>query len=83
MLPYSVTLTVPFPTEKQAVIAKRSLEPDPILKANELAVEYVADNSSLICKFTGVNDRALRVAISSVIDNLKTVVECMDEFEAV
>lgn len=80
MLPYSVSLTIPFETELQATIAKRSLEPDPILKANELTVLYEVAQENLLCNFTGINDRALRVAISSVIDNLKTVVECMDEF---
>lgn len=81
MLLHKVTLNVPFETETQATVAKRSLEPDPILKKNELDVNYSVRSSSLVCDFSGVNDRALRVAISSVIDNLKTIVECMDEFE--
>lgn len=80
-LPYKITLNIPFETQRQAQIASKTLSPDPILKANELSVLYATDSTSLICSFSGVSDRVIRVAVSSVIDNIKTIIECMDEFD--
>ncbi|ABN68581.1 predicted protein [Scheffersomyces stipitis CBS 6054] len=77
----TLSLSVPFENEKQATIACKSLSPDPILKADELVVTYKTEGSSLVLKFEGISDRVIRVAISNFIDNLKTVVECMDEFD--
>lgn len=74
---------MPFQTSKQAQIAKRSLEPDPILKPSDLRVEYSTDSSTLVLDFQAVSARILRVAVSSVLDSLKTVVETLDEFEGV
>lgn len=80
-LPYKITLNIPFETERQANIASKTLSPDPILKANELNVRYTTESNTLLCEFTGVSDRVIRVAVSSVIDNIKTIIECMDEFD--
>ncbi|KAK6453583.1 transcription factor Pcc1-domain-containing protein [Scheffersomyces xylosifermentans] len=80
-LPYKLTLKVPFETARQALIASQTLSPDPILKGNELDVTYDAEDTTLLLKFSGISDRVIRVAISNVIDNLKTIVECIDEFD--
>lgn len=78
---HSLTLDIPFQTSRQASIACNTLSPDPILKANELTVDYSTKESHLLVKFDGASDRVIRVAISNVIDNLKTIIECMDEFD--
>ncbi|CAK7895493.1 EKC/KEOPS complex subunit Pcc1p [[Candida] anglica] len=80
-LDYKITLRIPFETEKQAIIARETLSPDPILKGTEMSVSYSADKSVLVCQFAGVSDRVIRVAVSNVIDNIKTIIECMDEFD--
>lgn len=80
-LDHKLTLRIPFETKKQAEIACNTLNPDPILKSQELDVEFETDSSSLVCKFAGTSDRVIRVAISNVIDNIKTIIECMDEFD--
>lgn len=80
-LSYSLTLNIPFETERQAVIASNSLSPDPILKASELTLKYSNEDNVLVCKFDGLSDRIIRVAASSVIDNIKTIIECMDDFD--
>ncbi|CAK9442164.1 uncharacterized protein LODBEIA_P59070 [Lodderomyces beijingensis] len=77
----SLVLKVPFETQKQAIIARNSLSPDPVLKSNELNITFEVDEKTLVCKFAGISDRVIRVSISNVIDNLKTVVECFDEFD--
>lgn len=80
-LDHSLTLNIPFQTEEQAGIACKALSPDPILKANELVVNYSTEDKSLVVAFSGASDRVIRVAISNVIDNLKTIIECLDEFD--
>lgn len=80
-LTHQVTINIPFETAKQASIACNSLSPDLILNSNELRATCRVENRDLVCEFSGVSDRVIRVAISSIIDNLKTVIECMDEFD--
>lgn len=80
-LSHQVSISIPFESEKQALIACRSLSPDLILRSTELSVSCRSSSRDLICEFSGTCDRVIRVAISSVIDNLKTIIECMDEFD--
>lgn len=80
-LAHQLELNIPFETNKQATIAQNTLSPDPILKKEELTVEYTVNDSNLICSFKGVSDRVIRVAISNVLDNIKTIIECIEEFE--
>ncbi|ODV77186.1 transcription factor Pcc1 [Suhomyces tanzawaensis NRRL Y-17324] len=80
-LPYTLNLSIPFESARQAEIACKTLSPDPILKVNELNVKYSHDSNTLTCAFSGVSDRVIRVAVSNVIDNIKTIIECMDEFD--
>jgi len=80
-LPYQLTITVPFESEHQAVIAEKTLSPDPVLQGHELTIDYSTAGCNLQCKFSGVSNRVIRVAVSSVIDNIKTIVETMDEFD--
>ena len=56
------------------------MSPDPILKPTELNVNYSNIENNLIIKFNGVSDRVIRVAANNVMENLKTVVECFEEF---
>lgn len=81
MLDYIVTLDIPFENEKQAQIAQRTMSVDPILKKNEITVDYSVQSNLLTCKFAGISDRVIRVAVSSAIDNIKTIIECMEEFD--
>lgn len=80
-LTHRLEINIPFESSTQATVAKNTLSPDPILKKDELTVDYQVDGSSLICSFNGVSDRVIRVAISNVLDNIKTIVECFEEFE--
>lgn len=80
-LTHTLEINIPFETSSQAMIAKNTLSPDPILKNDELTVDYQVNGSNLLCTFHGVSDRVIRVAISNVLDNIKTIVECIEEFE--
>ncbi|ODV95402.1 hypothetical protein PACTADRAFT_3102 [Pachysolen tannophilus NRRL Y-2460] len=81
---YSLNLQIPFENSKQSAIAQGSLAPDPILKPNEISVIYSINSKNpniLEVKFSGDSDRVIRVAANNVIENLKTIIECMDEFD--
>lgn len=80
-LEHKLTLNIPFETVSQAQIAQRTILVDPVLKKNEISVDYSVQDSQLVCEFAGVSDRVIRVAISNAIDNIKTIIECMDEFD--
>ncbi|SCU94074.1 LANO_0E05600g1_1 [Lachancea nothofagi CBS 11611] len=79
-LPYVLYLEIPFETAAQANTAVKVLSPDPILKPQDFHVRYVADGSKLCVDFESVDDRVLRVGVSSIIESIKTVVETIDEF---
>ena len=72
-------MKVPFKTEQQAVIATRVLSPDPILKPQDFQIDYSSEKNVMLVQFRSIDDRVLRVGVSSVIDSIKTVVEAMDE----
>lgn len=69
------------PNSKTSNHSQNSLKPDPVLKTSELKIDYEAEENILRCIFSGISDRVIRVSISNVLDNLKTVIECIDEFE--
>lgn len=79
--PYQFTIKVPFENSEHANIAKNSLSPDPILKLDEIETNYAVDASSLVCTFNGISNRVIRVAISNVLDNVKTIIETIEEFD--
>ncbi|KAG7714335.1 hypothetical protein KL949_004505 [Ogataea haglerorum] len=64
-----------------ARIAQGSLQPDPTLKPSELQAAYTVDDNVLTITFDGVSERVIRVAANNTIENLKTVIECLEEFE--
>ncbi|SCU89529.1 LAFA_0E18822g1_1 [Lachancea sp. 'fantastica'] len=78
---YALHLEVPFESAKQAQIATKVLSPDPILKPQDFHVRYSSKDSLLCLDFEGLDDRVLRVGVSSVIESVKTILETIDEFE--
>lgn len=58
----------------------KALQPDPILKPEDFQVEYSAADYKLCVSFKSIDDRVLRVGVSSVIESVKTIIETMDEF---
>ncbi|SCU93508.1 LAME_0F04038g1_1 [Lachancea meyersii CBS 8951] len=79
-LPHILHLEVPFETASQAQTAVKVLNPDPILKPQDFHVRYSANGPKLCLDFESVDDRVLRVGVSSVIESVKTILETIDEF---
>lgn len=74
-------LTFPFLNSKQAVIAKKSLEPDPILKPDELSAHFEVEDNILKITLHSSSDRMIRIIANNFMDNIKTVIECLEDFD--
>ncbi|CAI6635781.1 AAC_HP2_G0034100.mRNA.1.CDS.1 [Saccharomyces cerevisiae] len=77
-LDHTLELKIPFETERQATIATKVLSPDPILKPQDFQVDYISEKNVMLVQFRSIDDRVLRVGVSSIIDSIKTIVEAMD-----
>ncbi|AJS30919.1 CPS_HP_G0146450.mRNA.1.CDS.1 [Saccharomyces cerevisiae] len=77
-LDHTLELRIPFETERQATIATKVLSPDPILKPQDFQVDYSSEKNVMLVQFRSIDDRVLRVGVSSIIDSIKTIVEAMD-----
>lgn len=51
------------------------------MRPDDIRVRFLVEESSLVIKFEATTDRTLRVAASSVLESLKTVIETIDEFQ--
>lgn len=79
-------LDIPFQSRQQALVAEQALRPDPVLKPDQSRIEYSVCGSEdcggvLRIDVQGVDDRVVRVTANNVLESLKTVVECLEEFE--
>ena len=81
-------LSIPFQNRQQALIAEQSLSPDPVLKPDQSRIEYSVsdgdangDSSLLRIDVHGMDDRIVRVTANNLLESLKTVIECLEEFE--
>lgn len=43
-------------------------------------MKYSVRESSLIMEFHGVSEKAIRVSANNILENLKTIVECLEAF---
>ncbi|CAD6636744.1 XXYS1_4_G0043160.mRNA.1.CDS.1 [Saccharomyces cerevisiae] len=77
-LDHTLELKIPFETERQATIATKVLSPDPILKPQDFQVDYSSEKNVMLVQLRSIDDRVLRVGVSSIIDSIKTIVEAMD-----
>ncbi|XDT19865.1 Transcription factor Pcc1 [Nakaseomyces glabratus] len=59
-------LHVPFETARDALIAQRVLQPDPILRPEDFQVEYEAKATVLDIHFKAIDDRVLRTTHTRV-----------------
>jgi EKC/KEOPS complex subunit PCC1/LAGE3 len=72
---------IPFETERQALIAKQTIEPDPELRSQDLQKTLNVDGTQLVASFAASTDRNLRVAVNAFMDNINLVAECLDELD--
>ncbi|OAA73252.1 Transcription factor Pcc1 [Cordyceps fumosorosea ARSEF 2679] len=81
--PCSISLQVPFPTDRLASTALRAIEVDPELSPlvrRHLALAP-ADPRVLRVDYRAATNRMLRVAVNSFMDSLGLVVEVMEQLD--
>lgn len=52
-----------------------------MLKPEQLSVKFANEENVLKIILTGSSDRMIRIVANNFMDNLKTVVECMENFD--
>ena len=79
--PYCCTIRVPLPSKQLAIIAKTTLEVDPELQPQKIDKTFsIADETTLRVDFAATEIRLLRVAVSSIFDMIRLVVQTQQEF---
>ncbi|KAM0329916.1 hypothetical protein ACHAQA_004082 [Verticillium albo-atrum] len=91
--PCSLTLTIPFPTDRLATVAHKALAVDKELSplvSRAFAVKPqpatstdagAAASSVLEVHYKATTNRMLRVAVNSFMDSLKLVIEVMEQLD--
>lgn len=57
------------------------MEPDPILKPEELEALFEVDKNVLKIILRSSSDRMIRIIANNFMDNIKTVIECLENFD--
>ncbi|KAJ3395863.1 hypothetical protein HDU92_004709 [Lobulomyces angularis] len=78
---YTLTLKIPFPTERLAVIANKVLAVDKELKPNESKRNQKVEDNNLIVIFEAISIRVLRVTSQSFLDFVILILGTIDEFD--
>lgn len=76
-------MNIPFETAKQVNIAQQTLSADPVLKPDQSRISYVNKNTSLDITVEANDDRTVRVTVNNLLENLKTVIECFEQFDKI
>lgn len=77
-------LRIPFPTERLASTALKSISVDPELSGlvrRTFAVSPSGDGYTLDVDYSATTNRMLRVAVNSFMDSLRLVVEVMEQLD--
>ncbi|XP_069785285.1 L antigen family member 3-like isoform X2 [Narcine bancroftii] len=75
-----VHLSIPFPSEREARIALRSLSPDAEHRKGGISRTLSVEDCTLLGHWEADEARILRVAVNSFLDHLALVLETMDRF---
>lgn len=78
-------IKIPFQNERFAHIAQQVMNVDPILKPDSFQVEYIIDpndSGTLLAKFSAEDDRCLRVGVNNSLASMLTIIESIDELDA-
>ncbi|KAH0549323.1 uncharacterized protein LOC123261040 [Cotesia glomerata] len=79
---FSIKLSIPFPTARDAEIAYQVLRVDSEPKRSCVSKTLTVDNQILNVNFTGKEIRKIRVGLTSFFDSLTLVTETLKEFDS-
>ncbi|KAK9452284.1 CTAG/Pcc1 family [Limtongia smithiae] len=86
-----LTLTIPFPSCREAEIAYKAISPDPELKPDQFtqqlrhgpAAGEGGRSGELVAEFAAASDRVLRVGVNGFMASLGVVVGCLAELDEI
>ncbi|KAJ3988984.1 CTAG/Pcc1 family [Lentinula detonsa] len=77
---HSVTLNIPFASEKHALIAKQVIEVDSELQFHVIKRTIEVDGHVLIAAFSTLTVRLARLAANAFLENVDLVVRTLERF---
>ncbi|KAJ3808692.1 CTAG/Pcc1 family [Lentinula aff. lateritia] len=77
---HSVTLKIPFASEKHALIAKRTIEVDPELQPHAVKRVITVEENVLIAAFSTLTIRLARLVANAFLENVDLVVRTLEQF---
>ncbi|KAJ4500790.1 CTAG/Pcc1 family [Lentinula lateritia] len=77
---HSVTLKIPFASEKHALIAKRTIEVDPELQPHAVKRIITVEENILIAAFSTLTIRLARLVANAFLENVDLVVRTLEQF---
>ncbi|KAK1231583.1 hypothetical protein PQX77_005317 [Marasmius sp. AFHP31] len=77
---HTVSVQIPFSSEKHALIAKRSIEVDPELQAHAVKRTITVEGNMLHGEFTTLTIRLARLTVNAFLENVDLVVRTIAEF---
>ncbi|KAF9073458.1 CTAG/Pcc1 family [Rhodocollybia butyracea] len=77
---HSVTLKIPFASEKHALIAKQTIQVDPELQPHAVKRTIEVRGNFLVATFSTLTVRLARLASNSFLENVDLVVRTLEQF---
>ncbi|KAJ3714207.1 transcription factor Pcc1-domain-containing protein [Lentinula raphanica] len=77
---HSVTLKIPFASEKHALIAKQAIEVDSELQPHIVKRRISVDGDVLVAEFSTLTIRLARLAANAFLENVDLVVRTIEMF---
>ncbi|KPJ06093.1 hypothetical protein RR48_14535 [Papilio machaon] len=74
------SLSIPFRTPNEAIIAYEIIKVDKDLKGNKVKRYVTLNNTELAINFEGTDTKKLRVAVNSTFKNLLLIIKTLSEF---
>ncbi|KAG7089485.1 hypothetical protein E1B28_011165 [Marasmius oreades] len=77
---HTVTVQIPFASEKHALIAKSSIEVDPELQPHAVKRAMLVEGNVLHAEFTTLTIRLARLTVNAFLENVALVVRTIEHF---
>ncbi|KAL0577131.1 hypothetical protein V5O48_004845 [Marasmius crinis-equi] len=79
---HTVSVQIPFSSEKHAQIAKRSIEVDPELQPHAVKRTISVEGNILHAEFATLTVRLARLSVNAFLENVDLVVRTIEQFGA-
>ncbi|XP_068629884.1 uncharacterized protein Tcs6 [Battus philenor] len=76
----NISLSIPFSSPKEAIIAYEILKVDKELIGTNIKRDVKIDKTELVINFEGTDTKKLRVAVNATFKNLLLIIKTLSEF---